>query len=152
MELHLLHGGLEITSGTISGKTKPQTALGLKWNAVTNAGSGSIVGYELRYSTDNWSTSTTVSSSISGTTYSFTPNVMKGQTLKMQLRAKNSYGAYSSWSNFPDTLVYVDGNFVAKVNNTTVNVMAYGKVGGTMRQISKIYVKINGVMRQIDLF
>ena len=132
---------------------KPNTGITCTWGAST-AGSGSLSGYEIRYTADNGSSYTTVSTNIgvNTRTYSFTPQARDGQQVIVQVRAKNSYGKYSSWGNFPAITIYTDGMSVGKVNSTIKHLRAYVKVAGQMKKINYIKVKVGGVMRNIDQY
>lgn len=132
---------------------KPETQITANW-AAASAGSGSISSYELRYTVNGGSSYTTVSSSIgSGTrSYSFTPSVKEGQTLIVQIRAKNSYGKYSSYASYTSISIYADGSSVAKISGSMKHVRAYAKVGGSMKKIKSIKVKKNGTIYNIDQY
>ena len=123
------------------------------WNAST-AGSGSLSAYEMRYTVDNGAHYTTISTNI-GTNlkkYSYTPQAIDGQNVITQIRAKNSYGKYSSWVNFPTLTIYTDGMCVGKYNNTMKHLRAYAKVNGSMKKINYIKVKIGGKFYNIDQY
>lgn len=143
--------GAYISSGVSGGQMKPQTQITLNWNT-PYAGSGTISGYDIVYTTNNDVSYITAVENWNSTSYSFTPNVAEGQTLRIYVRAKNSYGKYSGWTMFPDTRIYVDGKSVAKINNTLSNIRGYVKVNDSMHKIQKIYVKVNNRMYQIDQF
>lgn len=130
---------------------KPQTSITVKWNA-SKANSGTISGYELRYTTDNGATYKTVSTSIGSSTltYTFTPDVREGQTLKVQVCAKNSYNKKSSYSSFSDISIYADGLSVGKVSGNMKHLRVYVKTGGNIKKIKNIYIKVNGKMYTID--
>lgn len=132
---------------------KPQTAVTVQWSASTPR-SGTISAYELRYTTDNGASYTTVSTSISASTrsYKFTPTVREGQTLKVQIRAKNSYNKKSGYGTFSSITIYADGMSVAKVNGNMKHVRGYVKVGGVMKKITSIKVKVNGKIYSIDQY
>ena len=132
---------------------KPETAITVKWAASTPK-SGTLSAYELRYTTDNGATYTTVTTSIgtSTTSYSFTPVVREGQTLKVQICARNSYGKKSSYGNFNAITIYADGKSVAKISGSMKHVRGYAKVSGTMKKKKKIVVKIDGKIYSIDQY
>ncbi len=132
---------------------KPNTRITCTWGAST-AGSGSLSSYELRYTVNNGVSYTTVATNIgtSTRTYSFTPQAIDGQQVIVQVRAKNSYGKYSSWGNFPAITIYTDGMSVGKVNSTIKHLRAYVKVGGQMKKINYIKVKAGGLIYNIDQY
>lgn len=132
---------------------KPNTKITCTWSASTTA-SGSLSAYEMRYTVNNGSSYTTVSTGIGATakTYSFTPQAIDGQQVIVQIRAKNSYNKYSSWVNFPAITIYTDGMSVGKVNSTMKHLRAYAKVNGSMVKINYIKVKVGGVIYNIDQY
>lgn len=132
---------------------KPNTKITCTWSASTTA-SGSLSAYEMRYTVNNGSSYTTVSTGIRATvkTYSFTPQAIDGQQVIVQIRAKNSYNKYSSWVNFPAITIYTDGMSVGKVNSTMKHLRAYAKVNGSMVKINYIKVKVGGVIYNIDQY
>lgn len=132
---------------------KPNTKITCTWSASTTA-SGSLLAYEMRYTVNNGSSYTTVSTGIGATvkTYSFTPQAIDGQQVIVQIRAKNSYNKYSSWVNFPAITIYTDGMSVGKVNSTMKHLRAYAKVNGSMVKINYIKVKVGGVIYNIDQY
>lgn len=132
---------------------KPNTKITCTWSASTTA-SGSLSAYEMRYTVNNGSSYTTVSTRIGATvkTYSFTPQAIDGQQVIAQIRAKNSYNKYSSWVNFPAITIYTDGMSVGKVNSTMKHLRAYAKVNGSMVKINYIKVKVGGVIYNIDQY
>ena len=132
---------------------KPQTAVTVQWSASTPR-SGTISAYELRYTTDNGASYTTVSTSISVSTrsYKFTPTVREGQTLKVQIRAKNSYNKKSGYGTFNSITIYADGMSIAKVGGNIKHVRGYVKVNGAMKKIVSIKVKVNGNIYSIDQY
>lgn len=132
---------------------KPNTKITCTWSASTTA-SGSLSAYEMRYTVNNGSSYTTVSTGIGATvkTYSFTPQAIDGQQVIVQIRAKNSYNKYSSWVNFPAITIYTDGMSVGKINSTMKHLRAYAKVNGSMVKINYIKVKVGGVIYNIDQY
>lgn len=132
---------------------KPNTKITCTWSASTTA-SGSLSAYEMRYTVNNGSSYTTVSTGIGATvkTYSFTPQAIDGQQVIVQIRAKNSYNKYSSWVNFPAITIYTDGMSVGKVNSTMKHLRAYAKVNGSMVKINYIKAKVGGVIYNIDQY
>ena len=132
---------------------KPNTKITCTWSASTTA-SGSLSAYEMRYTVNNGSSYTTVSTGIGATvkTYSFTPQAIDGQQVIVQIRAKNSYNKYSSWVNFPAITIYTDGMSIGKVNSTMKHLRAYAKVNGSMVKINYIKVKVGGVIYNIDQY
>jgi phage terminase large subunit-like protein len=132
---------------------KPNTSVTCTWSASTTA-SGSLSAYELRYTVNNGSSYTTISSNIgtSTRTYSFTPQAIDEQQVIVQVRARNSYNKYSSWVSFPTITIYTDGMSVGKVNNSMKHLRAYVKVGGSMHKVNYIKVKIGGVVYNIDQY
>lgn len=132
---------------------KPNTKITCTWSASTTA-SGSLSAYEMRYTVNNGSSYTTVSTRIGATvkTYSFTPQAIDGQQVIVQIRAKNSYNKYSSWVNFSAITIYTDGMSVGKVNSTMKHLRAYAKVNGSMVKINYIKVKVGGVIYNIDQY
>ena len=132
---------------------KPQTAVTVKWNAST-PNSGTISAYELRYTTDNGASYTSVSTSISASTrsYTFTPIIREGQTLEVQIRTRNSYDKYSSYATFSPIVAYADGMSVAQLDGNIKHVRAYVKIDGTMKKIKTIKVKSNGNVYSIDQY
>lgn len=140
-------------SGATSGRMKPQTPVTVRWSASTPK-SGVISAYELRYTTNNGASYTTISTSIgaSTTSYTFTPVVREGQVLKVQICAKNSYNKKSGYGTFSSITIYADGMSVAKVNGDMKHVRGYVKVGGVMKKITSIKVKVNGKIYSIDQY
>lgn len=134
---------------------KPETPITVKWSASTPK-SGTISAYEIRYTTNNGESYVTVSTSISPSTFSltFTPviNVREGQTLKVQICARNSYNKKSGYGTFSPILIYADGMSVAKVNGAIKHVRGYVKVNGVMKKITSIKVKVNGNIYNIDQY
>lgn len=132
---------------------KPQTAITVQWSASTPR-SGTISAYELRYTTDNGASYTTVSTSISASTrsYKFTPTVREGQTLKVQICAKNSYNKKSGYGTFNSITIYADGMSIAKIGGNIKHVRGYVKVNGAMKKIASIKVKVNGNIYSIDQY
>ena len=132
---------------------KPQTAVTVKWNAST-PNSGTISAYELRYTTDNGASYTSVSTSISSSTrsYTFTPIIREGQTLEVQIRAKNSYNKYSDYATFSPIVTYADGMSVAQLEGNIKHVRAYVKIDGEIKKIESIKVKSNGNVYNIDQY
>lgn len=132
---------------------KPNTKITCTWSTSTTA-SGSLSAYEMRYTVNNGSSYTTVSTGIGATvkTYSFTPQAIDGQQVIVQIRAKNSYNKYSSWVNFPTITIYTDGMCVGKVNSSLKHLRAYAKVNGSMVKINYIKVKVGGVVYNIDQY
>ncbi len=130
---------------------KPQTQITVKWSAA-KANSGTISGYELRYTTDNGATYKTVSTSIGASTYAytFTPDVREGQTLKVQVCAKNSYNKKSGYATFGAVSIYADGLSVGKVSGNIKHLRAYVKASNNMKKIKNIYIKVDGRMYSID--
>lgn len=130
---------------------KPNTQVTCTWGTST-ANSGSLSAYELRYTVNGGSSYITLSSNIgTGTrSYSFVPQAIDGQQVIVQIRARNSYGKYSGWANFPTITVYTDGMSVGKINNTIKHLRAYVKVDGSMKKINYIKVKIGGLVYNID--
>ena len=130
---------------------KPNTQVTCTWGAST-AGSGSLSAYELRYTVNGGLSYTTLSSNIgTGTrSYSFTPQAIDGQQVIVQVRARNSYGKYSSWESFPAITVYTDGMSVGKINSTIKHLRAYVKVDDSMKKINFIKVKNGGLIYNID--
>ena len=129
---------------------KPNTKITCTWSASTTA-SGSLSAYEMRYTVNNGSSYTTVSTRIGATvkTYSFTPQAIDGQQVIVQIRAKNSYNKYSSWVSFPTITIYTDGMSVGKINSNMKHLRAYAKVNGSMKKINYIKVKVGGVIYNI---
>lgn len=148
--LQVLHGIVSLTGAT-SNKMKPETSITIKWSA-SKANSGTIAAYEVRYTTDDGITYKSVSTDIGASTYTytFTPNVREGQILKVQVCAKNSYGKKSDYATFNAVTIYADGMSVGMINNNIKHLRAYVKVGGNMKKIKNIYVKINGRTYSID--
>lgn len=140
-------------SGATSGRMKPQTPVTVRWSASTPK-SGVISAYELRYTTNNGASYTTISTSIgaSTTSYTFTPVVREGQVLKVQICARNSYNKKSGYGTFSSITIYADGMSVAKVNGGMKHVRGYVKVGGVMKKITSIKVKVNGKIYSIDQY
>lgn len=140
-------------SGATSGRMKPQTPVTVRWSASTPK-SGVISAYELRYTTNNGASYTTISTSIgaSTTSYTFTPVVREGQVLKVQICARNSYNKKSGYGTFSSITIYADGMSVAKVNGDMKHVRGYVKVGGVMKKITSIKVKVNGKIYSIDQY
>ena len=132
---------------------KPNTKITCTWSTSTTA-SGSLSAYEMRYTVNNGSSYTTVSTGIGATvkTYSFTPQAIDGQQVIVQIRAKNSYNKYSSWVNFPTITIYTDGMCVGKINSNMKHLRAYAKVNGSMKKINYIKVKVGGVIYNIDQY
>lgn len=132
---------------------KPNTRITCTWSSST-AKSGSLSGYEIRYTVNNGTSYTTVSNNISTSTssYSFTPQAIDGQQVIVQIRAKNSYNKYSNWGSFPTITVYTDGMSVGKVNDSFKHLRAYAKVNGSMKTINSIKVKVGGVIYNIDQY
>lgn len=132
---------------------KPETAITVKWSASTPK-SGTISAYEIRYTTNNGASYTTVSTSISSSarSYTFTPTVREGQTLKIQICAKNSYNKKSGYGTFSSITIYADGMSIAKVNGNIEHVRGYVKINGVMKKINSIKVKVNGKIYSIDQY
>ena len=77
--------------------TPANTSVGLSWSAPTDTGGKDITGYEVQISTDQ-STWTTLSSSISGTTYNAT-GLTNGTTYYFQVAALNNTTSISEWAS-----------------------------------------------------
>lgn len=134
-------------------RMKPNTSVTCTWSTSTTA-SGSLSAYELRYTVNNGSSYTTLSTNVgSGTkSYSFTPQAIDGQQVIVQIRAKNSYNKYSDWGSFPAITIYTDGMSVGKVNSNMQHLRAYVKVNGEMKKVNYIKVKMGGVVYNIDQY
>lgn len=132
---------------------KPNTQVKCSWQT-SSANSGSLSGYELRYTTDNGASYKTISTSIGASIkeYSFTPQAIDGQQVIVSIRSKNSYNKYSAWSNFSTITIYTDGMSVGKVNNSLKHIRAYAKVSGADKKINYIKVKVGGVWYNIDQY
>lgn len=130
---------------------KPETQITIKWSA-SKANSGVISAYEVRYTTDGGKTYKSVSTDIGASTYtySFTPDVREGQTLQVQVCARNSYGKKSSYATFDGVTIYADGLSVGKINDVLKHLRVYVKVDGNVKKIKNIYVKMNGKIYSID--
>ena len=131
---------------------KPNNTITVNWSKPT-PNSGTLSGYEIRYTVNNGqSYSSTVTLSNSQTSYTFTPTAVDEQVVLVQIRAKNSYGKYSNWGDFPTTTLYTDGMSVGKVNNVIKHLRAYVKVNGEMKKINYIKVKNGGLIYNIDQY
>ena len=132
---------------------KPTSPVTVKWSASTPR-SGTISAYEIRYTTNNGASYTTVSTSINPTTrsYTFTPQVREEQILKVQICARNSYNKKSGYGSFNPITKYDDGKSIAKVSGQIKHVRGYAKVNGAIKKIISIKVKVNGKMYSIDQY
>lgn len=130
---------------------KPNTSITCTWSKSTTA-SGILSAYEIRY--NNGSSYTTVSTNIgiNKISYSFTPQVIDGQKITVEIRAKNSYGKYSSWGSYPAITIYTDGMSTGRVNGSMKHLRAYAKVNGSMKKINYIKVKVGGKVYNIDQY
>lgn len=132
---------------------KPDTKVTVSWSE-SKPQSGTLSAYEIRYTTDGGSTYKTVSTNI-GTTvrsYSFTPSVIDGQTLQVQICARNNYGKKSTYGNFTAITIYTDGLSVGKIGGSLKHLRAYVKVNGSMKKIKNIKVKKGGIIYSIDQY
>ena len=129
---------------------KPNTAVTVSW-AAPSAGSGSISNYTVRYTTNGGSTYT-VATTTTSRSYTFTPNVIDGQTLTVQVCATNSYGKTSSYGNFTSITIYTTGLSVGKLSGSMKHLRGYVKVGGSMKRITSIKVKRGGTIYSIDQY
>lgn len=133
---------------------KPETPVTISWGASTTK-SGTLSAYELRYTTNNGSSYTTVSTSLSTTnrTYTFTPNVRTDDILQIEICARNSYNKKSGYGKYAQITIYADGASIAQVSSTRLDdVRAYVKTGGAIHKIKYIKVKQNGVIYNIDQY
>lgn len=132
---------------------KPNTGITCTWSKSTTQ-SGSLSGYELRYTVDGGVSYRILSTSLGVNTisYSFTPQAIDGQQVIVQIRAKNSYKVYSNWANFPAITIYTDGMSVGKVNNNIKHLRFYVKADGEMHKVNYIKVKAGGLIYNIDQY
>lgn len=131
---------------------KPNTAVTVSWGA-SSAGSGSISGYTIRYTTNGGSTYTVVTTTNASTrSYTFTPSVIDGQTLIVQVRANNSYGKSSSYGSFTSIAIYTTGLSVGKISGSIKHLRGYVKVSNAMKKITSIKVKRGGTIYSIDQY
>lgn len=132
---------------------KPDTKVTVSWGE-SKPQSGTLSAYEIRYTTNGGSTYTVVSTNIGSTvrSYSFTPSVIDGQTLQVQICARNSYGKRSAYSDFTAITIYTDGLSVGKIGGSLKHLRAYVKVNGSIRKIKNIKVKMGGIIYSIDQY
>ena len=132
---------------------KPDTKVTVSWSESTPQ-SGTLSAYEIRYTTNGGSTYTVVSTNIDSTvrSYSFTPSVIDGQTLQVQICARNSYGKRSEYGNFAEIVVYTDGLSIGKIGGSLKHLRGYVKVNGSIKKIKNIKVKMGGIIYNIDQY